>query len=149
MTAWGFQDCQRDPKAPGYGSTLGRLFLRTLPNNFAHNSVYTWFPLLTPQTIRPVLHERHDTHLYSFQRQVMNVPVLTVGDYTSVSEILGDPERWSAPQYARVSGIIKGPGFVLFMCHTLCAINMCLLDFSSHPMMQAEVNVSSAPSSGL
>lgn len=29
LTSWGFNDCQRDPNAFGFGSTLGRLFLRT------------------------------------------------------------------------------------------------------------------------
>jgi hypothetical protein len=48
LTAWGFADCQRDPNAFGFGSTLGRLFLRTLPNHFTENSVYTFFPLMTP-----------------------------------------------------------------------------------------------------
>lgn len=45
LTAWGFNDCQRDPKAFGFGSTLGRLFLRTLPNDFTEKSVYAFFPV--------------------------------------------------------------------------------------------------------
>ena len=34
MTAWGFADCQRDASGPGCGSMLGRLLLRTLPDEF-------------------------------------------------------------------------------------------------------------------
>ena len=41
MTAWGFADCQRDVDAPGYGSMLGRLLLRTLPDCYAPDSTYT------------------------------------------------------------------------------------------------------------
>ncbi|KAF8265064.1 heme peroxidase [Lactarius quietus] len=55
LTAWGFADCQRDPKGPGNGSMLGRLLLRGLPREFSDNSVYTWFPLQTPESMEVFL----------------------------------------------------------------------------------------------
>ena len=68
MTAWGFADCQRDAGAPGYGSTLGRLFMRTLPDQFKDDSAYTWFPLMTPDFMQGVLTKLGDIDLYSLKR---------------------------------------------------------------------------------
>ncbi|TRM65543.1 heme peroxidase [Schizophyllum amplum] len=51
LTAWGFADCQRDDDAHGFGSVLARLFLRTLPGQFTEDSVYGFFPLMTPQAM--------------------------------------------------------------------------------------------------
>ena len=41
-TSWGFADCHRDPKNPGFGSALGPLLLRTLPQHYSEDSVFTW-----------------------------------------------------------------------------------------------------------
>ncbi|KAH8104009.1 linoleate diol synthase [Cristinia sonorae] len=113
MTAWGFQDCQRDPSAPGYGSTLGRLFLRTLPNNFNHDSVYTWFPLMTPQAMKPILRKLGDTHLYDFNKPGVITEIPSIGDYRSVAEVLRSPDRFGAPQHARAGIIVSGAGFFI------------------------------------
>ena len=45
-TSWGLADCQRDPSNPGFGSALGPLLLRTLPNHYSADSVFTWFVFL-------------------------------------------------------------------------------------------------------
>ena len=69
--------------------------------------------------MRPVLRELQDAHLYSFQRPGTNNPVPTIGDYKSVSEVLGSPEKWRSPQYARASEIMKGSGSVSALCDVL------------------------------
>lgn len=110
MTAWGFQDCQRDPSAPGYGSTLGRLFLRTLPHHYNYDSTYTWFPLMTPQAMKPILRKLGDSHLYDFSKPTVVSDAPSVGDYRSVVEVLRNPERFGLPQHTRAGTIVSGAG---------------------------------------
>ena len=113
MTSWGFQDCQRDSAAPGYGSTLGRLFLRTLPKHFSPNSVYTWFPLLTPETMKPVLQQLGDAHLYDFNEPGIVPEVPDVGNYKAVVEILRNPEKFGAPHHVHTNSLVRGSGYVV------------------------------------
>lgn len=67
-TSWGYKDCQRDPTNPGAGSVLGPLFLRTLPNNYRPDSVFTWFPMLTPEATRKNLTRLGKADKYTFER---------------------------------------------------------------------------------
>ncbi|PPQ76670.1 hypothetical protein CVT24_011915 [Panaeolus cyanescens] len=111
LTAWGFADCQRDPNAFGFGSTLGRLFLRTLPNNFTENSVYTFFPLMTPDSMKVHLGEMKLLDQYDLSRPKRHNPVLHVKGYTQVATILKDVENFTTPYKARADRVIPGPGF--------------------------------------
>ncbi|THH32027.1 hypothetical protein EUX98_g2160 [Antrodiella citrinella] len=113
MTSWGFQDCQRDPSAPGYGSTLGRLFLRTLPTQFNYDSVYTWFPLMTPQAMKPILRKLGDSHLYDFNKPTPTEDVPSIGNYRGAVEVLRSPEKFGTPQHVRSGAIVSGPGFFI------------------------------------
>ncbi|CAL1714626.1 unnamed protein product [Somion occarium] len=113
MTAWGFADCQRDPTAPGYGSTLGRLFLRTLPNHFSHNSTYTWFPLMTPQAMKPILTKLGDIQLYDFRRPTVKNDAVTVSGYREVVEVLKSTDRFIIPKHTRQATVVRGAGFFI------------------------------------
>ena len=113
MTAWGFADCQRDPNAPGYGSTLGRLFLRTLPKHFSHNSTYTWFPLMTPQAMKPILTKLGDIQLYDMKRPGVTSDIITVSGYTESLRILNNSERFTRPKLTKQANIVPGPGFFI------------------------------------
>lgn len=70
LTQWGFADCQRDPDAFGFGSALGRLFLRTLPHEFGDegNSAYAFFPLMTPKSMKEHLEKMNLADKYDFNR---------------------------------------------------------------------------------
>ncbi|KAI0792157.1 linoleate diol synthase [Abortiporus biennis] len=113
MTSWGFADCQRDPTAPGYGSTLGRLFLRTLPNHFSHNSSYTWFPLMTPEAMKGYLTDLGDIHKYDLKRPGVVKGVPRIGDYQEVVHILRSPDRFTIPDRTPGGPIVKGQGFFI------------------------------------
>ena len=117
MTAWGFADCQRDSTAPGYGSTLGRLFLRTLPNHYSHNSTYTWFPLMTPDAMGNILTTLGDVKKYDLgqPKELTGVPQVTT--YRDVSEVLRNPKRFAVAHQARASFVVKGSGLVHFPFH--------------------------------
>ncbi|KAF8266071.1 hypothetical protein EI94DRAFT_1586998, partial [Lactarius quietus] len=55
LTAWGFADSQCNPKGPRNGSNVGRLTLRCLAGQFSENSIYTWFPFQTPDSMKVFL----------------------------------------------------------------------------------------------
>ncbi|KAJ6581524.1 linoleate diol synthase [Mycena capillaripes] len=112
LTAWGFADCQRDPKAFGFGSTLGRLFLRTLPNNFAANSSYAFFPLMTPSSMKGHLTKMQLLDSYDLSRPKQLPPVQTVQDYAQIVEIMKNG-KFVAPYAERAAKVIKGKGFFL------------------------------------
>lgn len=112
MTSWGFQDCQRDPDGAGFGSMLGRLFLRTLPNHFTENSTYTWFPLMTPEAMKVNLANLHMSDKYDPARPTKKAAYVTVKGHSEVAQILAD-EGWFKPSYAKkASNIIPGKGYV-------------------------------------
>ncbi|KAF9047120.1 heme peroxidase [Hymenopellis radicata] len=77
LTTWGFEDCQRDPNAFGFGSALGKLFLRTLPKEFGEegNSVYAFFPLMTPGSMKVHLEKMGQADKYDFTRPMKKVMI--------------------------------------------------------------------------
>ncbi|KAF5383694.1 hypothetical protein D9615_003624 [Tricholomella constricta] len=111
MTAWGFADCQRDPNAFGFGSTLGRLFLRNLPNHFTENSVYTFFPLMTPDSMKTHLKKLKVLDQYDLSRPAGQTAVQKVTSYTRIADILQDRDTFNLPYAVRAARVIHGKGF--------------------------------------
>jgi linoleate 10R-lipoxygenase len=110
LTAWGFADCQRDPNAYGFGSTLGRLFLRTLPKQFTENSVYAFFALQTPESMKTYLKKLKLDGAYDADRPTPSPAYTVASDYSQVGDILKS-SAFTAPQYQdRASRVIKGKG---------------------------------------
>ncbi|KAH9932667.1 linoleate diol synthase [Amylocystis lapponica] len=112
MTSWGFADCQRDPAGPGNGSTLGRLFLRTLPGQFTANSTYTWFPLMTPDAMQPILTNLNELDMYDFARPGVVPPVQEISHYLDVAQVLGN-EAFNVRYASRAAHVITGDGFFI------------------------------------
>lgn len=113
LTAWGFADCVRSPENPGFGSMLGRLFLRTLPDEFTDNSVYAWFPLMTPQAMDEILTELDQKEKYDFVRPKSVYGAREFEEYGEITGILGNKEKFRHPFLPRISQVIRGPGFFL------------------------------------
>ncbi|KAF9240691.1 heme peroxidase [Melanogaster broomeanus] len=111
MTAWGFADCQRDPNGWGFGSTLGRLFLRTLPNDYDEKSVYTWFPFMHPEAMEMNLKKIGKLDDYSLTRPIKSIPPTTVKNYVEVSEVLRNTVDFTPDSEVRARDVIKGEGF--------------------------------------
>lgn len=109
LTSWGFADCQRDPGAFGFGSTLGRLILRTLPNNYSENSVYTFFPLMTPDSMKVHLKKLDVIEDYDLARPTPIAPVQTIGNYEQVNAILKSADLVD-PSVNRLSKLLRGTG---------------------------------------
>lgn len=110
LTAWGFADCQRDPNGWGFGSTLGRLFLRTLPNDYDEKSVYTWFPLMHPEAMEKNLKNLGKLDEYSLERPKTRIPSTYVSSYVEVGEVLRDAQNFTAVSEQRASEVIRGDG---------------------------------------
>ena len=111
LTSWGFADCQRDPGAPGYGSTLGRLFMRALPEHYTAESAYTWFPLMTPDAMAKILANLGDSDKYALARPAPAAAPLALAAYRDVAQVLAAPGF--APLCAgRAAHVIKGNGCV-------------------------------------
>ncbi|KAI6041267.1 heme peroxidase, partial [Pisolithus marmoratus] len=110
-TAWGFADCHRDPSGHGFGSTLGRLFLRTLPGQYNETSIYTWFPFIHPEAMERFLKDLGKLDQYTLERPKPPGDSMTVTSYVEVGEVLRD-ESGFMPDYAsRAKEVIKGKGF--------------------------------------
>ena len=113
LTAWGIADCTRSPDNPGFGSMLGRLFLRTLPEQFTENSTYAWFPLMTPQAMDEVLTKLGSKDKYDFVRPQPADPVREFKEYGEVHGIVANKDKFRHPFLYRISKVIHGPGFFL------------------------------------
>ena len=113
LTAWGLADCSRSVENPGFGSMLGRLFLRTLPEEFTDNSTYAWFPLMTPQAMDEILTELGQKDEYDFQRPKSTPGAREFKEYGEVKGILGNKDKFRHPFLNRVSRVIHGAGFFL------------------------------------
>ena len=117
LTAWGFADCVRSPENPGFGSMLGRLFLRTLPEEFTDNSTYAWFPLMTPQAMGEIFakpEHKDQKDKYDPVRPKSTRGALEFKEYGEVSGILANKDKkFRHPFLHRVSKVIRGPGFFL------------------------------------
>ncbi|KAG1795206.1 heme peroxidase [Suillus plorans] len=111
LTAWGFADCQRDPDAYGFGSTLGRLFLRTLPNHYSKDSVYTWFPLVHPDAMEGYLKNLGKIDGYDAGRPKPSEPATTVHGYVEVGQVLRSTDKYVPEYVERAAEVLKGKGF--------------------------------------
>ncbi|EMD39204.1 hypothetical protein CERSUDRAFT_112882 [Gelatoporia subvermispora B] len=113
MTSWGFADCQRVPDGPGYGSTLGRLFLRTLPGQFAGDSSYTWFPLMTPDAMTAILENLGDIKKYDVEKPLPSPPTYELGDYKDVAHVLWTQGQFNVRYSSRAALVVSGNGFFI------------------------------------
>ena len=114
LTAWGIADCTRSLDNPGFGSMLGRLILRTLPEQFTENSTYAWFPFMTPQAMDEVLTMLGNKDKYDFVRQAQPTdPVREFKGYGEVHGIIANKDKFRHPFLYRISKVIHGPGFFL------------------------------------
>lgn len=111
LTAWGFADCQRDPNAFGFGSTLGRLFLRNLPNDFTENSAYAFFPLMLPGVMKTNLKKLNLLDQYDISRPATQTSIQQIKNYNPIAAIINDKGGFSATYASRASRIIRGKGY--------------------------------------
>ena len=88
---------------------LGRLILRGLPNEFSDNSVYTWFPLQTPESMEVFLRKLGTVGRYDFNRPPDPSPVAIAREYNDVRQILGSAQ-FHHPSGDKGARIVSGEG---------------------------------------
>lgn len=102
-----------NPNNPGAGSVLGPLFLRTLPEHYPSDSVYTWFSMLTPDVMQTNLHRLGKGKMYTYERPVPLSVVQPIDAATSVLDIAGRGGRgFRSPYGAKARQIFDNGGYV-------------------------------------
>ncbi|KAG9022010.1 hypothetical protein FS837_006799, partial [Tulasnella sp. UAMH 9824] len=91
LTAWGMQDCSRDPRNSANGGVLGKLLGRCLPNHFPVDSSYTNFPFIVPSKMKEFLTTVGTAGQYTFTRPVPSRPVVPVTKFHEVTAALASP----------------------------------------------------------
>jgi linoleate 10R-lipoxygenase len=95
LTARGPADCVRSPENPGSGSTLGRLFLRTLPEEFTDSySICAWFLLMTPMAMDETLTELDQKEKYDFEQPGSAHSTREFKGYGEISSLFGSEDKF-------------------------------------------------------
>ncbi|RPD64671.1 heme peroxidase [Lentinus tigrinus ALCF2SS1-6] len=98
MTAWGFQDCARDPNNGAFGAAIPRLLFRHLPRHYPANSVYALFPFFTPEITKTNLHNLGIEKSYEFGRPVTKPVEKIVDTVKDIEAILTDKAHYQVPE---------------------------------------------------
>ncbi|KAF5372318.1 hypothetical protein D9615_009241 [Tricholomella constricta] len=95
LTAWGFQDCQRDMNNGGFGGQIPKLLVRHLPRHYPHNSVYSCFPFFTPSKMKVSLAAQKLEARYTFDRPVLVPEAKILNTFTGIKHVFSDPSRFN------------------------------------------------------
>jgi len=94
LTAWGFQDCQRDMNNGGFGGQIPKLLIRHLPRHYPYNSVYSTFPFFTPSKMKASLGAQKIDSQYTFDRPVTAPEPKILNTFTGIKHVFSDPNRF-------------------------------------------------------
>ncbi|KAH9932122.1 heme peroxidase [Epithele typhae] len=103
LTAWGFQDCARDPNNGAFGAAVPRLLFRHLPRHYPANSVYGLFPFFTPEVTKKNLTKLKVLPSYDVARPVALPPAKIVNTLTDIAATLHDRKKYATYE----SGVFK------------------------------------------
>ncbi|KAG8682213.1 hypothetical protein FRC11_000118, partial [Ceratobasidium sp. 423] len=114
LTCWGFDDATRDTENPSFGGMLGKLFYRTLPGQFPENSIYLWFPLMTPDAMKTNFTKLGIAGDYDFSRPTGPQPVQDVTTRPAVLDAIMDTTCIHTPYGKKIQDLFgKESGFFL------------------------------------
>jgi hypothetical protein len=82
-----------------------------LPDNFTENSVYAFFPLMTPDSMKTNLTNLDVLDQYDLVRPTTKQATDVINTHATVASILKDKEGFIAPYKSRVDRVLKGKGF--------------------------------------
>ncbi|KAG5638617.1 hypothetical protein H0H81_011507 [Sphagnurus paluster] len=94
LTAWGFQDCQRDMDNGGFGGQIPKLLIRHLPRHYPFDSVYSLFPFFTPPKMKTSLTKQKLQARYNFERPVPIPQAKILNTFTGIKYVFSDPSRF-------------------------------------------------------
>ncbi len=118
LTAWGFQDCARDPGNGAFGAALPKLLFRHLPRHYPDNSAYGLFPFFTPAVTKTNLANLAKKGIiksiddYSFDRpKALPIPKV-VDTLTGIRYVFNDYTKFKTT-YKDMQLLTGGYGFFL------------------------------------
>ena len=90
---------------------LGRLLLRSLPDEFSDKSTYTWFPLQTPKSMDVFLRKLSTTDRYDFKCPSDAAPTAIAKEYNDVQQSLESVQfRQLYGDTARANALFQAKG---------------------------------------
>lgn len=113
LTAWGIQDCARDPNNGAFGAALPKLLFRHLPRHYTGNSAWALFPFSTPETTRNNLTRLRLADKYSFERPTAQPIPKVVDTIQGIKAVFGDNMTFRT-SYTTMAMLTEGYGF--FLC---------------------------------
>ncbi|KZT36643.1 heme peroxidase [Sistotremastrum suecicum HHB10207 ss-3] len=113
LTAWGYNDCIREPENGAFGSALARLLLRNLPQNYSYNSVYGLMPFFTPSATAANMKELGCYEKYDYSRPQPGQKVKLVRTMQGISQVFGDPIRYKVPYTRDLNYLTENAGMFL------------------------------------
>jgi linoleate 10R-lipoxygenase len=112
LTAWGFQDCARDPNNGAFGAALPKLLFRHLPRHYPADNVYGLFPFFTPATTKQNLTDLGIVDKYKFNRPTA-LPIPKVVDtIQGIRNVFNDSVTFKTT-YPTMQLLTEGYGFFL------------------------------------
>lgn len=88
--------------------------MRTLPEYYPADNVYTWFPLMRPDKMAGFLKEIGDLELYDTSKPQLVKTALGVDEYQYAGQVLGNEESFRSISSSRATRVIQGKGLVGF-----------------------------------
>ncbi|EUC55588.1 linoleate diol synthase, partial [Rhizoctonia solani AG-3 Rhs1AP] len=114
LTCWGFDDATRDLSNPSFGGMLGKLLHRTLPGQFPENSIYLWFPLMTPEAMKTNFTKLGIAGDYDFSKPTGALPIQDITTRTAVIDVVMETSCIHTPYGRKVQEMFgQEPGFFL------------------------------------
>jgi linoleate 10R-lipoxygenase len=88
---------------------------RTLPNQFPQNSIYLWFPLMTPEAMKTNFTRIGIAGDYDFSKPIAAPEVQHVRHRRAVTSAMKDTSCIHTPYGQKILSMVgKEPGYVLF-----------------------------------
>lgn len=89
LTNWGFNEVNYDTAING-GHVMHKLIFRAFPNNFANNSIYAHFPLVTPSENKKILEGLGTRSQYSWEAPRARPFPVMIKSHKACTQILND-----------------------------------------------------------
>ena len=113
LTAWGFQDCARDPNNGAFGAALPKLLFRHLPRHYPPNSVYALFPFFTPATTKDNLTKLGVVEKYDLARPKPQPIPKVVDTISGIRYVFTDFTKFKVPYGQDMRMLTNNYGFFL------------------------------------
>ncbi|KAF5368150.1 hypothetical protein D9615_010185 [Tricholomella constricta] len=95
LTAWGFQDCQRDMNNGDFGGQIPKFLVCHLPLHYSYNSVYSCFPFFTLSKMKASLAAQKLEARYTFDRPAAVPEAKILNTFTGIKHVFNDPSRFN------------------------------------------------------